>query len=105
MNVLCKNGSKCSHQTQYGCKSPYPCVWQVHKPAANESVSSSRTSGSPTAERADSVEATASQLAPVLRPFAECLQGQHHRWDEDFLGEFILTYKCVKCGKVVTCWH
>ena len=41
---------------------------EAHKPYPNESPSSPRTSGSPTASRADSVEGTASQLAPVLRP-------------------------------------
>ena len=48
------------------CIKRFDC--KIHEQALNESVSSSRTSGSPTASRADSVEATASQLAPVLRP-------------------------------------
>ena len=42
---------------------------KVHKPEPNESPSSPRTSGSPTATRSDSpVEGTAVQLAPVIRP-------------------------------------
>lgn len=39
-----------------------------HAHSPNESVSPSRTSGSPTGSRSDSVETAASQLAPVLRP-------------------------------------
>jgi hypothetical protein len=59
----------CSPGLQNFCKTKTKgCNCQAHKPEPNESVSPSRTSGSPTASRSDSVEAAASQLAPVLRP-------------------------------------
>ena len=68
MSGFCGYG-KCDLNDNYSCViNPIYCPYRAHKPEPNESVSPSRTSGSPTALRADSVEATASQLAPVLRP-------------------------------------
>jgi hypothetical protein len=69
MSVNCKY-SPCCYNDAGECRYGYErCKWRAHKPKPNESTSSPRTSGSPTASRSDSpVEVTAVQLAPVLRP-------------------------------------
>ena len=68
----------------------YDCQYgKAHKPAPNESPSSPRTSGSPTGSRSDSVEGTAVQLAPVLRPAVGAALCSHE-WQMD-------TYPHIYC--------
>lgn len=69
MSVECKKLACKKYKYPGECTSLSGCTYsEAHEPAPNESPSSPQTSGSPTAARSDSVEGTASQLAPVLRP-------------------------------------
>ena len=68
MSEACNNPT-CGQQRDGVCIALITHLCAAHKPDPNESPSSPRTSGSPTASRSDScIEGTGTQLAPVLRP-------------------------------------